>query len=64
MRSVYLYYMFISFTTYISTCHQYLGNWMLSFLTISGLIGNSVAVVGEIILFHLVLTIIEYFPQY
>ena len=36
-----------SSTTYISSCHQFLGNWMLSMLTVAGLVGNSVAVVGK-----------------
>ena len=58
MQSLNSYFMFNSFTTYISTCHQYLGNWLLSFLTIAGLIGNSVAVVGKIIVITLALPII------
>ena len=33
-----------SSTTYISSCHQFLGNWML---TVAGLVGNSVAVFGK-----------------
>ena len=61
MNSLYIYFMFLSLTTYISTCHQYLGNWMLSFLTTAGLIGNSIAVVGEIISFHLAQRLLNIF---
>ena len=53
--------MLISLTTYISTCHQYLGNWLLSFLTISGLIGNSIAVVGMVNSFRLAWNMIKSF---